>query len=233
MALLVLSAALVFMWQGRQALVEQQTVFVGDLTRVSGELEDTEAYRQGEIGARTSLETDVARNEQEIVDLQQTVIVMAATATSVAMPTESVATETPEIDMSPPIIEIVYPRPDQVINPGDLEFIAYVSHSQGITEAVLSLNDSPLEPLDLPDNGMYGLIKTTLPFEMAGTYELTLVVTSSVGIPSTPSVIFIEVVAPEEPEPESNLGDGGKVAAAPLLGRLGGLFLFPSVHLGN
>lgn len=229
MAVLVLSAALLFMWQGRQTLVDQQSNMQAEATRLNDELLSSQANGAVEAAARATLQADWDASQQDIVNLQMALDELEVVATSAAVTPESpVITPIEEvIDMSPPVAEIVYPRLGQYVETGNSEVVAYANHPQGIAEAVLSLNGEPINTFNSIDGQFSELIETSISIDLTGTYTLSLVATSLAGVTSEPHLVWFEVISATQ---EASGIEG--LVEAPFIERVS-LLVIPFAYLWN
>lgn len=214
MALLVLVAAVVFLWQGRQTLLERNEAFQAQATAS----EATRLRLETNLGAeQASLATTQAMlatrgaefdlSQQEIVDLEQEVAALRAQLEAGGLLT---ITLTPPADSAePPTVEIALPVTGTTVTTGTpVDVVVLVHHPAGVAEVNISVNGVSIETVQVGDR-RGAVIRRNFP-PVLGENVVSVVATSTLGIASEPVLVIIEAETAQSPQspPQS----GGQTA---------------------
>ncbi len=208
MAILVLSAAVVFLLQGRQDVMDAADVAV---TGVAA-LESTRVQLEASLGAidaeRATSVANLSTAEAEVAGLQGQLIQSDQAATS-ALATVLAPTPTAASDLAPPTVEFLSPRVDDVFQVDDTIPIAFtVYHPAGLGQVqlsietvneILAVETSPItgEPYQRFD------VDYTLDaaqFDIPQAIVISVVATSTLSVANEPESVTVTVSVPA-PEP--------------------------------
>lgn len=217
MFLLVLAAAFVFLFQGRQTLAGQReelaTALVGlEITRAQLDLafQSAEATRLSTaeelataVAEKVSLEGQLVASDQQIDILTATVAAFAATpATPTATPASS--GPSPQTAVLSPEIRIVLPLTDTVLTVGDIvEIVFIVADPAGIATVNLLINGET-QTYDPADVTLFTVQETWTATE-AGEVQISVLAVNVNGRAADPVTITLPISAPD-PDTQSSLG---------------------------
>lgn len=191
--LLILSAALLFLWQGRQALEAN----IGQLQTEQNQLQDQQ------LALETALETQIVHAEQlqtENEGLQQ-LLATRTTMLQTPMPSHTptpLSAATPNITatmpaLSLPQIQFIRPISGTRLEIGKpAEIIVVATDNQGIAQIKINEQATAIAALS-GENQMLQVAETSWTPLSAGTYTLTAIVTNTQGIASVPAQILVTV----------------------------------------
>ncbi len=210
MALLVLVAAVVFLWQGRQTLLErnetlQMQATASEATRLRletnlGAEQSSLATTQAMLATRGA-EFDLS--EQEIIDLQQEVTALQAQLEAGGLLT--ITLTPPAASTEPPTVEIALPVTGTTVTTGtQVDVIVLVHHPAGVAEVTISVNGVAIETVQVGDR-LGAVIRRNFP-PVLGENIISVVATSTLGIASEPVMIILEAEPAQGPQtvPQSN-----------------------------
>lgn len=192
--LLILSATVVFLWQGRQEMLERIGTLETQVSQLENDALILQANRAAEAAALATSQAvlatrdaEVARSQQEVVDLQQERAILTAQLNITPTP-DAMAGQPPQIELVAPLSGTVYSVGEPVA------IVAFVGHTAGISGVDLLVNGEKINSYrsDLP----FLTIEDSPRFESPGTYEIAVVATSREGVASQPVTVTIEVRLP-------------------------------------
>lgn len=194
MLLLVLSAAFIFLFQGRQLLVAENESVSSSLAQTQQELDVT--YDTLDASGRT-LATAQATNlllEGQLVDSQQEVDSAIAALATREVEVAEAASERDQLLSQPPAIEIIAPAADDTVVVGEtVEYDLFVADSVGITAVIVSVDDEQIGAFSLSGDPTERITGEWTPSEVG---TVTLGVQASNARTSILETQTVTVVAP-------------------------------------
>lgn len=204
MALLVLVAAVVFLWQGRQTLLEHNETFqmqatASEATRLRletnlGAGQSTLATTQAMLATRGA-EFDLS--QQEIIDLQQEVTALQAQLEAGGLLT--ITLTPPAASSEPPTVELALPVTGITVTTGTpVDVIVLVHHPAGVAAVTISVNGVAIETVQVGDR-LAAVIRRNFP-PVLGENVVSVIATSTLGVASEPVTITLEAETPPSPQ---------------------------------
>ena len=217
MALLVLVAAVVFLWQGRQQMQGQIAGLETEVAMLSDAQIRAEANLASESSARATAQADLGtrqaefdRSEQESIALQQEVAALSGQLTrasiTVTVTPDPAALEAPQIYL---LLE-----PAGAVPVGTLvDYTIIVGHPAGVARGTIFINDEILN--NFQANGLL-LVSQEGSYEAdsPGEINFQVVFTSTLGV-SGSTTATLTVLAPSPTETPTPTETPGTTPAAP------------------
>ncbi|MFQ5398728.1 MAG: Ig-like domain-containing protein [Anaerolineae bacterium] len=209
--LLVFVAAIVFMFQGRRALLQRVETVEGEATRVAQMLSQAESNLATAAAARDSAENTLAAVDSDNVLLEGQLVESQQTAEALGAELETVtaalqaATATlaqyervqQEVLEQPPRIEIVSPPDGSVSRPGEpIEFILLAVDQGGVTAVNLTVNDETIGSYEAGDETLFTTQATWLP-PGEGAFTASAMAVNANGLASEQVTITLRVIDTE------------------------------------
>jgi len=206
MVLLVLSATMVFLWQGQQALLVEIETLEDDLATKESDQVRLGADRASESSALATNQANLAtsqsaldRSEQETIDLEQE---LGAVSAALESALELANTPTPNAaDLATPVIEYVSPQNGEsfALN-APITIIVLVGQPGGIASIALRINDEPAA-IDQPDGQSLVRIEHLHTLTTPGETVISVVATSTLGVASDAILLSVEALPPSPTTP--------------------------------
>jgi hypothetical protein len=204
MALLVLVAAVVFLWQGRQTLLERNETLQVEATAIEADRLGLEAGLGSEQAALATTQALLATrgaefdlSQQEIIDLQQEVTALQAQLEAGGLLT--ITLTPPAASAEPPTVEIALPVTGTTVATGTpVDVIVLVHHPAGVAEVNISVNGVSIETVQVGDR-LGAIIRRNFP-PVLGENVISVVATSTLGIASEPVMVILEAEPTQGPQ---------------------------------
>lgn len=208
--LLVLGAAFIFLFQGRQTLLDQRESLNSSVSDLQSELDANSLAFQAAEATRSAVEADLATAvadavllEGQLVESQQQVDTLTAEndelSNNLETATESLSTvtsELTEITGQPPQIEIIAPETDTAVFSGEeVEIMFAVMDPVGVTVVNLLADGETIETFEAGDEVLFTAVGT---WEAtgAGEVEIGVLAVNKNGLASETTTINL-IVAPQ------------------------------------
>jgi Bacterial Ig domain len=202
MLLFVLLAAFIFLFQGRQKVIEQRdglesktAVLQQNLDQTEDELTAVAATDTETAAALATAETSSLLLEGELVQSQQKVDALTEQLDAASQIITTLKTEQEAVLSQPPKVAILSPANGNTLPLGELvEIVMVATDAKGFTSVNLTINDGIVETYQ-PGNET--LFTAVAPWEPAavGAYGIQLTAVNSEGIRSSSSMITVTVAA--------------------------------------
>lgn len=207
MLLLVLSAAVVFLYQDRGQLMSEVDELYLDATVVAVQAQQTVSdmavQNAGVAAAATA-------SHNALLNAQATQAALGArVATLEAAPTAApTATMAPTATPAQPFVTIISPENGASLPAGEaIDVVAFAASAAGIGTVELFVDDEPQELA--PSEGAYRVITTASPLTLdPGIHTLTVTITASDNQSSSAAVDFTIIPPPEEEPADNSSGEG-------------------------
>ncbi|VAW41055.1 hypothetical protein MNBD_CHLOROFLEXI01-1679 [hydrothermal vent metagenome] len=200
MLLLVLIAAFIFLFQGRQKMIEQRdglesktAVLQQDLDETESDLSAIETTRAETAAALATAETDTLLLDGELVQSQQEVDAVteqldaaSQTITTLEDEQEAVLTQPPDVAILSPAIGRLLPLSESV------NIVLVATDSKGLASVNLLINEETFETY-LPGNETLFTAVTPWNPAVVGEYGIQITAVNSQGISSSSSMITVTV----------------------------------------
>ncbi|WP_420629733.1 Ig-like domain-containing protein [Candidatus Leptofilum sp.] len=216
MLLLVLIAAFVFLFQGRQTVIDQRDNLESetadlqqDLAQTELDLAAVEATRAITADALATAESNALLLDGELVHSQQEVDALTAQLDAASQTITTLQDEQEAVLAQPPDVAILSPANGRLLSQGALVNIVLVATDpKGISSVNLAINEEPFETY-LPNNET--LFTAVAPWEPAvpNEYVIQLTAVNSEGITSRSATVTVTVALADtvsRPANDSNAG---------------------------
>ncbi len=199
MLLLVLGAAFLFLWQGRESLNEQVELLSDDLAVVEATATESAIVADGVRATATAVAATLATVEAEsvllegqLVDSQQEVDAMA---NQIATLEASLATAQAQLAVSGvPSVTIISPPADALLSPEEpVERLVVVTDLEGITAVNLTIADQTIGSYTVDDQTVFVARQEWIP-PAEGSYTLSVMAVNSRGIAAEPVSVNFQVL---------------------------------------
>lgn len=200
MALIVLAAAFLFLFQGRQVLEQRLETAQAETTARQQELLQVEATMSAVIIAQATaeaenfiLEGQLVQSEQEIARLRAQLAILTATLTQ----TDVLTPTTPQA-VSVPFIAIISPTNGMVFTTGQAIEVRVVAHdAAGIAAIALTANENAIGTFQAEEQTIFFVQHMWRP-PRAGTYELSATAVNVNDLSSEPVTVTVTVQTVEQ-----------------------------------
>jgi hypothetical protein len=214
MLLLVLGAAFIFLFQGRQTLAVQRAELATSVVSLEAEVEANslaiqrvEATRlaTGEelataVAEKVLLEGQLVASDQQIDTLTATVEALTTIIATVDGPLPTPMPTVKPTAGPPPQVEIVFPITGTAVTVGTpLQIVFFADDPAGLTTITLTINDEIFQTYEPEGLTAYTARETWLP-EEAGILEISLSAVNVNGQASNPTTLALIITA-AQPEP--------------------------------
>jgi hypothetical protein len=208
MLLLVLAAAFVFLFQGRETLREQVDDSQRNNSRLEADLKDTatdlaasEATRQAVEALLTATESDVMSLEGQLLESEQEVDELTGSAElmedELATAKETIfalSNESEQARLRQPVIEIVAPDDKSVFLPDEtVRLVVSAGDANGISAVSVTVDDEPLVSRAVEDKTVHTILEQWTP-AVSGSYTISAMAANSNGLTSEAVTITVQVV---------------------------------------
>lgn len=200
MLLLVLLAAFVFLFQGRQAVVEQRDNLETETADLQQELAQTEldlaaveATRAFTVDALATAESNAVLLDGELVRSQQDVDALTEQLDSAGQTITTLEDQQEAALARPPEVAILSPANGRLLSMGEpVNIVLVATDPKGVTAVNLVINEEPLETYQ---PGSETLFTAVAPWEPAEPNEYVIVLTAvnSEGITSRSAMVTVTV----------------------------------------
>ncbi|MBK8903154.1 MAG: hypothetical protein IPM53_18350 [Anaerolineaceae bacterium] len=200
MLLLVLLAAFVFLFQGRQAVVEQRDALETetadlqqDLAQTELDLAAAEATRALTVDALATAESNAVLLDGELVRSQQEVDALTEQLDAASQTITTLEDQQEAVLAQPPEVAILSPVSGRLLSLGEsVNIVLVATDPKGVTSVNLAINEEPVETY-LPGNET--LFTAVAPWEPAepNEYVIKLTAVNSEGITSRTATVTVTV----------------------------------------
>ncbi|GJM41297.1 MAG: hypothetical protein DHS20C20_15790 [Ardenticatenaceae bacterium] len=200
MLLLVLTAAFVFIFQGRQTVVDQRNDLESetadlqqDLAQTEIDLAAVEATRAFTADALATAESNVFLLDGELVRSQQEVDALADQLDAASQTITTLQDEQEAVLSQPPDVAILSPANGRLLQQGEpINIVLVATDAKGISSVNLAINEEPFETY-LPDNET--LFTAVAPWEptVSNEYVIQLTAVNSEGNTSRSATVTVTV----------------------------------------
>jgi hypothetical protein len=201
MLLLVLIAAFVFLFQGRQKVIEQRdglesktAVLQQDLDETESDLSAIETTQAETAAALATAETDTLLLDGELVQSQQEVDALteqldaaSQTITALEDEQEAVLTQPPDVAILSPASGSMLPLSEESVN-----VVLVATDPKGLTSINLLINEETVETYTPGDETLFTAVTPWNPAAV-GEYGIQITAVNSQGISSSSSMITVTV----------------------------------------
>ena len=204
MLLLVLGAAFIFLFQGRQKLVEQRdrletetADLQQDLAQTELDLNVVEATRAATADALATAESSTLLLDGELVQSQQEVDALAEQLDAASQTITTLQDAQEEVLSQPPEVAILSPANGRILPLGDsFNIVLVATDPKGVASVNLAINEEPIETY-LPGNEtLFTAVSPWQPTE-SNEYVIQLTAVNSQGISSRSAAITVTVAIAE------------------------------------
>ena len=215
MLLLVLLAAFVFLFQGRQSVVEQRDVLQTETADLQQDLAQTElnlaaaeATRAYTADALATAESNTVLLDGELVRSQQEVDALTGQLDAASQTITALEDQQEAVLAQPPEVAILSPVNGRVLALGEpVNIVLVATDPKGVIAVNLALNEEPFDSFTLDDQTLFTAV---VPWEPAepNEYVIALTAVNSEGISSRTATITVTVAltdAADRPVPDANV----------------------------
>ncbi len=200
MLLLVLIAAFVFLFQGRQQVVEQRDSLetkTADLqqglAQTELDLAAAEATRAITADALATAESSTVLLDGELVRSQQEVDALTEQLDAASQTITTLQNQQEAVLAQPPEVAILSPTSGRIVLQGDLVNIVLVATDpKGVSAVNLAINDEPVETYSPGNETLFTAVSPWEPAE-ANEYVIQLTAVNSEGISSRNATVTVTV----------------------------------------
>jgi PKD repeat protein len=199
MLLLVLGAAFLFLFQGRQGLRQRADTLSAEVEMLEQEVAETEADLIASESTRVAMAAELATAEANSVILEGELVESQQRTEELASELEEASSALTQLKLGnqqnleqPPYVAIVSPEDSAVSAPGEpVEFIVVAIDAAGITAVNLTVNGET-ESYSVDDELIFTAKKSWTP-PGAGSYTASAMAINSNGFASEATTITIEI----------------------------------------
>ncbi|MAT98902.1 MAG: hypothetical protein CL608_17295 [Anaerolineaceae bacterium] len=200
MLLLVLLAAFVFLFQGRQQVVEQrdrletQTADLQqDLAQTELDLAAVESTRAATADALATAESSTVLLDGELVRSQQEVDALTEQLDAASQTITTLQNQQEEVLAQPPEVAILSPTSGRIVPQGEsVNIVLVATDPKGVTSVNLAINDEPVETYMPGNETLFTAVSPWEPTE-ANEYVIQLTAVNSEGISSRNATVTVTV----------------------------------------
>ncbi|WP_420641671.1 Ig-like domain-containing protein [Candidatus Leptofilum sp.] len=216
MLLLVLIAAFVFLFQGRQTVIEQRNNLESktadlqqDVAQTELDLAAAEATRAFTADALATAESNALLLDGELVSSQQEVDALTEQLDAASQTITTLQDEQEAVLAQPPEVAILSPANGRLLSQGEsVNIVLVATDTKGISSVNLAINEEPFETY-LPNNET--LFTAVAPWEPAvpNEYVIRLTAVNGEGITSRSATVTVTVALADmvsRPAGDSNAG---------------------------
>lgn len=200
MLLLVLVAAFIFLFQGRQRVIEQRDRFEGETADLQQDLAQTELDRDAAEATRAFTADALATAEAstllldgELVQSQQEVDALTEQLDAASQTITTLQDQQEAVLNRPPEVAILSPRSSSIIPLGDsMNIVVVATDPKGITSVNLAVNEEPIETFTPGNETLFTAVTPWEPTE-SNEYVIQLTAVNSEGISSRQATVTVTV----------------------------------------
>lgn len=204
MLLLVLLAAFIFLFQGRQTVVEQRDHLEAetadlqqDLAQTQLDLAAVEATRAFTVDALATAESNAVLLDGELVRSQQDVDALTEQLDSASQTITTLEDQQEAALARPPEVAILSPVNGRLLSIGEpVNIVLVATDPKGVTSVNLALNEETFDTFMLEDQTLFTAVVPWEPTE-PNEYVIELTAVNSEGITSRSATITVTVALPD------------------------------------
>jgi hypothetical protein len=200
MLLLVLLAAFVFLFQGRQTVVQQRdnletktAAFQQNLAQTELNLAAAEATRAFTADALATAESSTLLLDGELVRSQQEVNALTEQLDAASQTITTLQSEQEAVLSQPPEVAILSPVSGRLLSLGEsINIVLVATDPKGVASVNLAINDEPVETYLPRDETLFTAVSPWEPAE-ANEYVIQLTAVNSEGVSSRQATVTVTV----------------------------------------
>lgn len=200
MLLLVLIAAFVFLFQGRQTVIEQRDNLEAETADLQQNLAQTElnlaaaeSTRAVTVDALATAESNAVLLDGELVGSQQEVDALNDQLDAASQTITTLQDEQEAALAQPPEVAILSPANGRLLPQGEpVNIVVVATHPKGIASVNLAINDAPIENYQPDNETLFTKVASWEPAE-PNEYVIQLTAVNSEGISSRMATVTVTV----------------------------------------
>ena len=200
MLLLVLIAAFVFLFQGRQQVIEQRdtledqtAVLQQDLAQTELDLAAVEATRAATADALATAESSAVLLDGELVRSQQEVDALTDQIDAISQTITALESEQEAVLSQPPEVAILSPANGRILSAGEpTNIVVVATHPNGVASVSLTINEEPVASYTPENETLFTAVSPWEPVQ-PNEYVIKLTAVNHEGISSQSATVTVTV----------------------------------------